>query len=218
MIRNFITFVFFVIPVFGQAQSLQTITKNNSAVAALEKENAPFAERELLGAMASDPFRSDLRYNLGLAFFVQKKFDRALKEFESVARALPLGGDEKSQDLRFKALFNAALASQELKNVDKALELYQAALAVRPDSIEVKTNIELLNQSGGGGGGEQQQQPQDPNQGQGEQPQEPQEKEKGVDDRDVKDILEELERQEQKIRALEYGDQKGREKGPSKDW
>jgi Ca-activated chloride channel family protein len=200
---------------------LGTIRDNNAAVKELETEKAFAAEKLFLKALANDPFRHELRFNLGNAYLVQKKYDRALKDYESVVRQNPIGQSAEQDSLRFKALFNGAIAAQELKNNDKALEMYQKALEIDPNSIEVKTNIELLSQNGGGGGGQgDQQKPQDPNdkgEGQGEQPkEEPQEK--GVSNRDVKDILEELERQEQKIRALEYGNQKGREKGPDKDW
>ena len=210
----------------GHADSklnLTEITAFNEAYDLLNKEQPQQAEKKWLDFLTQQPFSSWGRFHLARSYFAQKKFELALKEYESVIRQNPIGVSAAQDDLRFRALFNAAITAQELKKVDLALQFYQSALEVKPDSIEVKTNIELLDQQGGGGGsGENQNQQQPQDQGQQPQPGEPppqdQPKEKGVAPKDVKDILEELERQEQKIRALEYGNQKGKEKEPEKDW
>lgn len=124
--------------------------------------------------------------------------------------------------------------------IEAALQNYQNALELRPDSVEVKTNIELLWQGGGQGKGkgEGKDKKDDPNgkeKGEGEG--------KGKDKRDqskdqqyenskptkqklgggsltkeqIQAILEELKNQEQKIRAEE--NEQGLKEAPNgKDW
>ncbi|MEK6554257.1 MAG: tetratricopeptide repeat protein, partial [Bdellovibrionota bacterium] len=91
--------------------SLGTIRDNNKAVSEMAAEKAFAAEKLFIGALAHDPFRQELRFNLGNAYFLQKKYDRALKEFESVVRQTPVGQSAENDTIRFKALFNGALAA-----------------------------------------------------------------------------------------------------------
>lgn len=209
------------------ADSLSAIHENNVGVEQIENERPREAEATFLKALTEDPFNAEIRYNLGTSYLMQKKFDRALKEYQAVLRQKDL-----HPELAFVANFNAAIAAQELNNVDLALDHYQAALMVKPDSLETKKNIELLLASQSGkpkqGQGQGQGDPNDDNQnGQGQQPKDqnpndqpnnkPQNGQNFSKD-ELKKIFEELERQEQKVRALEYGTKGGREKGPSKDW
>lgn len=212
-----------------KAESISAIHENNLAVDKIEEDRPREAESILLKALADDPFSPHIRYNLGTAYLLQKRFDRAIKEYQAVARMADI-----PDDLKFAALFNAAIAAQGQKNIDLSLDFYQAALKVKPDSIEVKKNIELLmSGQAGQSQGEGQGQGQDPNdqnqQGQGQTPNnekqdsDQQQKDKPKNGQnftkdELKKIFEELERQEQKVRGLEYGTKGGREKGPGKDW
>lgn len=141
--------------------------------------------------------------------------------------------------------YNAGVAAGEQKRIAEALAYYQKALAINPASKEVKTNIELLlqQQSGGGGDGKdpnnkddkkddknkgdqekQDQKGQDekkPNQPDKNQPQPKPSpkpfKSEELTERDVKNILEELKRQEQQIRGR-MNDRKSKDQDPDKDW
>lgn len=213
-------FILSVTNVAGASETLGTIRSNNRGVGEIENEKAFQAEKTFIETLAEDPFNVVLKYNLGTSYLAQKKFDAASKEYDAILRRTEL-----NKDLAFAAHFNAAIAAQENKNIDLALKHYQGALDLQPDSKEVKTNIELLtNAKGGGGGqGDQKNDPKDPK---GENPgSDPQngdkskdKPEKPIGEKEMQDILEELGRQEQRIRALEYGNKKGAEKGPSKDW
>jgi Ca-activated chloride channel homolog len=211
------------------AQNLSAIHENNVGVSQLEKEKAREAETHFLTALSADPFNLEIRYNLGTAYLAQKKFDRALKEYQTILRTPNL-----NPDIAFYTSFNAAIAAQELKNYDAAFDFYQTALNARPDSRETKVNIELLSQAAGqnkkGDGNGQGNEPnekddkgqgnnpnQDPNQSDNQQKDKPQSG-KNFSKDELKKVFEELERQEQKVRALEYGTKSGREKGPDKDW
>lgn len=221
MMKIFLTLILFISnSAAAAAETLDTIRSNNRGVSEVEKENGYQAEKTFIGALADDPFNVVLKYNLGTSYLAQKKYDAATKEYGAILRRAEL-----NKDLAFAAHFNAAVAAQENKNVDLALKHYQGALDLKPDSKEVKTNIELLTnaQGGGGGKGDQQKDPKDPKgDNPGETPQNGDKSkdkpEKPIGEKEMKDILEELGRQEQRIRALEYGNKKGAEKGPSKDW
>jgi tetratricopeptide (TPR) repeat protein len=140
-------------------------------------------------------------------------------------------------------LFNLATIQAEQKNNDKALELYQKALDIDPESIEVKTNMELLTQqdSGGGGGQDDKQQDKkndkdkkggegdkkdDQKNGQNKKNDEkfenprptprPYQSEE-ISQQDMKRILEELKRQEGNIRARMDNERK-KEAPAAKDW
>lgn len=216
-------------------QSISGLQHNNKAIEHLENENLNMAEQSLLMAMAEDPNSPIPHMNLGLIYELGKNFEKAIKEYELVLRYTNL-----PDELKFAAHFNAGNAAAQNEDIDKALTHYQAALAVQPDSVETKTNIELLFKGGSGKGkgknknknknkndkgegeGESDQQEQPQNQGQNEQEQ-PEKKEKpkfnseNLTKEDVRKILEELKNQEQRIRALDYG-AKSKEKSPEKDW
>lgn len=205
----------------ASAQELSTIRENNAGVDELTKEKGFQAEKTFINALADDPFSKVLHYNLGTAYLVEKKYEAAIKEYDALIRR-----PDMPKELAYATHFNAAVAAAENKNVDLALKYYQGALNLKPDSKEVKTNIELLTngEGGGGGGGQGQNKNDKPQDGKdpGQNPQNgdknTEKRDKPIGEKDMENILEELGRQEQRIRALEYGTKKGAEKGPSKDW
>jgi tetratricopeptide (TPR) repeat protein len=219
-------------PTFAN-ETLSAIKENNEAVRRLEQEDTLGAEQKLLQALPESPFHPVLRLNLGLTYEIQKKYERAQREYEAALRTPGL-----NDELSFNAHFNAGNAATQNKNVDQALAHYQAALRHKPDSKEAKKNIELLMKQGagkgkgqqGGGQGQDQDENKDQNQGQGQEqqqnknPNDPKDdkkqkefKSENLSKEDVRKIMEELKSQEKKIRALEYGT-KGKEAAPGKDW
>ncbi|MCB0390567.1 MAG: hypothetical protein KDD58_04725 [Bdellovibrionales bacterium] len=216
-------FVLFIFLNCQEIWALQTdaVEQNNMGVEQLEAEDPFTAYKHFLEALSKEPFHPAIRLNLGLSFQQSEEFTKAYKESMTAYRYT------QDPELKYISLFNAGNAAASAKEIDKALSAYQLALDLKPDSEEVKKNIELLWQSGGGqgeGGQNQkgpQDQQQDQNQGQGEpQKQKPQPKKfdsKQLTKNDVRKILEELKDQEQKIRAKEY--EKGAKEAPKeKDW
>lgn len=219
--------------------SVKAIELNNQGVASLKQENSYPAYKSFVAALAEDPFNLYVQLNLGLAFLLNKEPEKAVKAFGTVVRLA-----EKNPELQFYGFFNAAVALAQEGQIEAALQNYQNALELRPDSVEVKTNIELLwqGEGQGKGKGEGKDQKEDPNgkekgEGQGK------DKDKGKDKRDqsedqeyqnskptkqklgggsltkeqIQAILEELKNQEQKIRAEE--NEQGLKEAPNgKDW
>lgn len=219
--------------VIARNLSVKAIELNNQGVESLKKESSYPAYKSFVAALAEDPFNLYVQLNLGLAFLLNKEPDKAVKTFGTVVRLA-----EENPELQFYGFFNAAVALAQEGQIEAALQNYQSALELRPDSVEVKTNIELLWQGEGKGKGEGEgkDQKEDPNgkdKGEG----------KGKDKRDqskdqqyenskptkqklgggsltkeqVQAILEELKNQEQKIRAEE--NEQGLKEAPNgKDW
>lgn len=224
----------------SRANDLRGIWQNNQGVRKFDGKKSVEAFDRFNDAMVDLPFSSEVHYNLGNTFLGNKEFDKALSEY---AQALKLsrGKSKQEQETRFKALFNSGVALTELKRVDEAIDHYQQALEIHPDSIETKTNIELLarSQSGGGEGqdqdkkqqdkgdqkkdkdgqGDQDQQQKQPQQYQGQKPKPKPKpfKSEELSQQDVNRILEELKRQEDSIR--EKMQREGAKDAPrDKDW
>lgn len=150
---------------------------------------------------------------------------------------------ERANQVRFFTYFNMGVALTQLKRNDEALLAYQNALVFEPNSIETKTNMELLTQSmQGGSSGENQQEGdgqgndqkqnqdknQDKNQDQDQQKKQPprsnsnerdgkKSEPQNLSQKDIERIFEELIRQEDDIRA-KLQDKGGKDAAPGKDW
>lgn len=97
-------------------------------------------ESMALKNLQEDPLGAISQLNLGLTYEIQKKHAEAVNIYDSVLQS------DAVDSMKFYAAFNKAQALAQLKNVDAALENYQVALKYNPQSIETKTNIELLIQ------------------------------------------------------------------------
>ncbi len=185
------------------------------------------AYQDFMSALEDDPLNPNTHLNIARALEANEEFEKAEKGYRGVLNILP-----KESPLRFQALFNLAGVLGKEKKIPEALEVYQRALEIDPDNIEVKNNIELLIQQGGGEGeGDSQSQKQD-DKGKGGQDEQknPQQKEpeqkkqqpkpfnsQELTPQDVKKILDEIKNQEQSIRAQE--NDKGAKEAPrEKDW
>lgn len=215
----------------------RTIWQNRVAVKEFEKGSVTDSQRNFLDALKVDPFIGELHVNLGLTYQALQQSDPAIQSYQSAEKW------GRNPEVIFNSRFNQGVLRGLGKQVDIALNDYQRALAVKPESIETKTNIELLvqSQSGQGDGenkdksegqdgkqgenkdkkdGEGKDQEDDkPKEGPKEQSKQykPREFKGDLSEHDVKKILGELKQQEQKIRGQFYrGDNK--EKPRDKDW
>lgn len=202
---------------------LTDIWKNNQATDHLNQKKPLEAHEEFVQLLSDEPFHPLYRFNMGSSFIAIEQVDKALKMYNEVLKLQPL-----PPEVEFATYYNLGfLNSLDGRDVNKALDNYQKALKMNPDSIEIKTNIELLFKGGKGGGKGEKEQDEDKQDKDGEQPQEPEKftnkpqnnqfNDKEMSKGDVKKILEELKKQEQSIRAKH--ERKGKKEAPrDKDW
>jgi Ca-activated chloride channel family protein len=215
---------------FAGTANPSLVYKNSQAIKLFEEDRVAESKNLLQKEVVDHPKQGELHYNMGLTHEFGKEPDKAVQEYASAIR------NTQDKDLQFKALFNIARLFGEKNDIKNALKYYQKALDIRPESEEVKTNIELLFKGGGQGKNnsqdqknkenpedknkkddKQQQQPQQNDQNKQNKPQPQQFKSKDLSEQDVKRILDELKRQEEQIRA-KINTQKHKESPVEKDW
>lgn len=239
MKRYFLILNFLILSPQVKAQSPILVHKNNAGVEAMRAEKPAEAIDQFSEALSDSEKDAVLHFNLGGAFEQSKDADKALQEYQTAFK------ESASKEIKFMALFNRARLLGDLKKIDEALSTYQQALEIRPDSVEVKTNIELLLKSGGGKGKDDNQKSNQGDQGQNQDKNKQDDKkdQKGDQDQkkdqqkdqesqkpkpkpfkgeslspnDVKNILEELKRQEDQIRQ-KLNNQQTKERPNGKDW
>jgi tetratricopeptide (TPR) repeat protein len=215
----------------AQAGELRGIIKNNQGVSRYDKGKPMDAYGFFTDALGDVPFAPEIQFNIGDSFLQMKDLDKAISQFRLAVRLAP-GSSAREKEVRFRSLFNIAAVEASQTKIDEALETYQQALEIKPDSIETKTNIELLTSSDGGQGGKGDKESKDkkdgddgdgkrdPNKPMSNKPQpgQPQPfKGKDLSRQDVDRILDELKQQEESIRAKDQREG-GKDAPPDKDW
>lgn len=213
---------------------------NESGLRSFKDKDLSLATNKWAEGLSFSPGLMPLHYNLGLGWQLMSRNEEAVKSYN-----IPLKDPNASSEIQFDSNFNMGVLFQAAKQTDPALEKYQAALDIEPNSRETKINIELLIQSQQGGGkgeGENKDKKDDQGGGKGDQDQKkdqdgkgdqnkeeekkeyaknkPQKKEfksEQLSQSDVNKILGEIKQQEQKIRA-EYNKKEGKEQPRDKDW
>lgn len=137
----FLFLLFISRPVLGADFSFRAYWLNRSAIAHLTKNDLSAAQTEFLRALDVSPFSSVLHLNLGVTYQVLGQADKAEASYKT---ALKFASDDFE---RYLAYFNLGFLSQQANLTDQSLAYYQMALQYNPQSIEVKTNIELMMQS-----------------------------------------------------------------------
>lgn len=218
----------------ARATTVGSFWENRNGIRKFKDKAYYPAYQSFLKALQEDPLNPELHLNLALVFEANEEWEKAEKTYKGALRLLP-----ENSSRRFEALFNLAGTLAKQNKFDEALAAYQACLEMDPESKEVKTNIELLWQSGGGKGQNQNQdkkdqqgknkqdgegQKKDEKKDQSQDPQQDQKKpqpkpfdSKELTPQDVKKILDEIKNQEQSIRAQEY-ERKAKEAPRGKDW
>ena len=220
-------FLFFLNPSLMASPPLMEIWQNNQAVDMMTQGKVLESHEQFVQLLGNNTFEPIYQYNLGASFIAVEEIEKAKKMFEEILKLNPIPAQ-----LAFVTNYNlcSLYSLKEGFDVEKSLKHYQAALAFQPDSVEIKTNIELLiKQQQGGGQGKDKKDNQDKQKGENdkEQPKEPQEftnkpqpnqfDSKDMSKQDVKKILEELKKQEQRIRA-KHDRKGGRQQDRDKNW
>lgn len=201
--------IFLTLLMFQEVLAVRDVYFNNRGVKSIQENDYPMAYQNLLEAIGLNYNSEIIHFNIAFALEKNKEFDKAIVEYE---KAVSL---TSSNDLKYMAYFNKAKILGDQKKIDEALLYYQKSLDIRPDSVEAKTNIELLlkQQQGGGGGG----QSGEPNKNSEPSNESQQDQKQNLNENDIQRIFEELERQEQKIRAKE-NNKEGKDSPEEKDW
>ncbi len=184
----------------------------------LDPEELTPALNHFIKALGVQPQNKVIRFNLALILQLQGHLKKALIEYELLQKGAV-------DQFKFNVVFNKAIIYTKLNDFKKALENYQVALEVEPDSQEVKTNIELLWQNSKGSGGEDEDKSKDDKSGKDKKEDTPgketkpqkKKKPKDLSKSEIKKILNELKNQEKKIRAKEINE-KLKESPREKDW
>ncbi len=222
----------------------RAIYLNKQAQEKLKDEKAEPPQEQIFEALEIDPTPYQLHSNLGIIFNRIKKNDDAEKSFKEALKMAEAANDPTGQ---FASHFNLGVYYGALSKISDALMHYQAALEVDPTSKETKHNIELLwqsqqQQSGQGESKEKSDQDQEENQenkdGQGDKDKEDPKEKEGKDrqqspkykprpfksgdlsEGDAKKMLEELARQDKRIRSQfnNRQNQNSKEDANEKDW
>ena len=215
-------------PAVHASQNLYDIWRNNQATQHMQQKKMFEAYEEFNQLLSEQPFHPLFQYNMGASFVAVEEPQKAIKMYTELLKLNPL-----PPQVEFATLYNlGVLHSMKGGDIDQALAHYQKALGLNPEYKEIKTNIELLmkqNQGKGKGEGKDknQQQNQEQKDSKGEQPKEPKEftnkkqpnqfDSKDMSKGDVKKILEELKKQEQRIRA-KHERKGGKEADREKAW
>lgn len=208
-----------------QATTLNSYLRNRDGLKKFEGKSYFPAYQDFTKALEDDPLNPEVQLNIARALEANEEFPKAEQAYKGILQMLP-----KDSPRRFETLFNLAGVQAKNKKIDEALDSYQAALEIEPESKEVKTNIEMLWQGGGEGEGDGQEgQDKKDDKGKGKDPKDeqgpikkekPQPKpfdSKELTPQDVKKILDEIKNQEQSIRADE-NDKGAKQAQPEKDW
>ena len=110
----------------------------SSGLRYLTQKNYDKAQKEFLNVLSRNPFFYPARLNLGWVTMLKKDYKNSLGEYRVVFEE-----SSRSED-RFYSHFNSAYIHSLEENLEEALYHYQQALKERPNSMEVKKNIELL--------------------------------------------------------------------------
>jgi tetratricopeptide (TPR) repeat protein len=242
----------FVFSTFASADSvLSAIEANKLGITALKKQNSTEAQSYFSKAIGQAPFIPELQINLGLSYDMAGNQDKAVLAYQASEKIL------SSKDALYIVNFNLGEIAGRKKEIDLALSYYQKSLEFNPDSVEAKTNIELLiqqQQAGKDGKNEKDKKDNEDKKGdskgkdsdkdKGKDQDKEKEKDKGKENEkeneqnknyqkgkpqprpfkseelspgDVKKILEEMDRQEKRVRA-EFNKKQIKERTRDKDW
>lgn len=222
--------LFFILSACSLKQQIEAVRQNNQGLENLKEEKVSESLQKFSEALAADPFNPAIHDNMGINFEVMKDLEKAIASYKNVEE---MG---TTNEFKFMARFNVAQALAKQSKIDEALQWYQKALELNPNSQEVKINIELLSQNQNGSG-KSDKDSKDPSQGKEGDQDKDKDKNKDKDkqdyqkpskyqprpfkgelkENDVKKILGELKQQEQKIRN-EYNRKEPKEAPHGKDW
>jgi tetratricopeptide (TPR) repeat protein len=140
MNKKYIYFFLFLSSCGRVSDQLEGVRSSVQAYRSLMDKDLERFHHHVVEQIGFEPENPLAHSNLGLSFFLRKEFEKSVGAFRDVLR---IGKDDLSF---YYAHFGLGANFGEQKNIDEALAEYQLALELQPQSLEVKTNIELLIQ------------------------------------------------------------------------
>ncbi len=163
------------------------------------KKNLKVKEGFILDLM-DDNNKDVLHYNLGVLYLKHNEIDKAKRQFTYVLK-------QNNCKACHNAAFNMGVILSNEQKIDEAISSYQKALDINPEFIEAKHNIELLlKQQNKQEQNKESQTKQNPNQEQQNQDESKAQNEPNelLSADDEQEILDEILRQEQRIRKRQH--------------
>ena len=165
-------FIFTIVIVSGILLVTPFLNYNNRALFYFFQKKYGVAEEKWLKALSQNSFSPFYRMNLALNHILLTQSEKAIQEYQvtrnliknrrtsenfkiqsrknqNVSSVKKEEVEEYNQmdDILFYSFFNSAISAHQKGERERALAFYQKALNLRPPSLEVKTNIELLVQN-----------------------------------------------------------------------
>ena len=119
---------------------------NNQALFYMVQKKYEEAEKKWRQALSKNTFFPFYRMNLALNYILWDQPEKAIQEYEVTRNLFGKINSSNKEEILFYDFFNSAVAATQRRDKKQALDFYQKALVPKPNSIEVKTNIELLIQ------------------------------------------------------------------------
>lgn len=161
----------------GRYPSIEALYKDRKSAAELKAEKYEAALQRYYSLLENNPESVSTHSNIGNLLTLMQNDEEGLK---SLLYAHKIASKTKNEQELFAANYNLGVYYGKKGRVAEALQSYQAALDIKADSNEVKTNIELLikqnqqqqgekNQNSEGQSGQSDQQQKEQDQSEGEQ-------------------------------------------------
>jgi tetratricopeptide (TPR) repeat protein len=115
-----------------QPQDVKYIYNGNQQ---LQENNFVNAEAEYRNAISENPVNSVSKFNLGNAYFKNKKTDEALARYQQAQKVA------ETKEGKHKAFHNMGNSYMQQKKYDQAIEAYKNALRNNPKDAETRYNL-----------------------------------------------------------------------------
>ena len=115
-----------------QPQDVKYIYNGNQQ---LQENNFVDAEAEYRNAISENPVNSVSKFNLGNAYFKNKKTEEALARYQQAQKVA------ETKEAKHKAFHNIGNSYMQQKKYDQAIEAYKNALRNNPKDAETRYNL-----------------------------------------------------------------------------